>query len=234
MVEAIRAAGGEVYGITSEPQALASRAQEDWQLSFQCVGDPHQEIANLARENGTLDLGVAESNEFISRDTAFEISHPKGFYQPGVLALSAERILYRWQSIPTRENIGGAAGRPSESYVWKKIQGALGDDSSVDIDLDESTFINDKGPPFVLFVILLMANGWFLRPRAFTYQGDGIDPMRRIPKMMGRVAIFVACWITAFALLPLPWVMSTLALYLIIAVRGIRKVYATFANEVRG
>jgi hypothetical protein len=52
--------------------------------------------------------------------------------------------------------------------------------------------------------------------------------------MMGRVAIFVACWITAFALLPLPWVMSTLALYLMIAGRGIRKVYTTFANEVRG
>ena len=46
VVDAIRAAGGEVYAVTSEPQALAARAEEEWDLSFECVGDPHQEIAS--------------------------------------------------------------------------------------------------------------------------------------------------------------------------------------------
>ena len=41
VVDVIRAAGGEVYAVTSEPQALATLAQEEWGLSFECVGDPH-------------------------------------------------------------------------------------------------------------------------------------------------------------------------------------------------
>ena len=56
VVDAIRAAGGAVYAVTSEPQSLAARAQEEWGLSFECVGDPHQEIAGAARHQGMLDL----------------------------------------------------------------------------------------------------------------------------------------------------------------------------------
>ena len=37
---------------------------------------------------------------------------------------------------------------------------------------------------FPLFTALLMANGWFMRPRPFTYQGDGKNPMQRIPMVM--------------------------------------------------
>ena len=106
VVDAIRAAGGEVYAVTSEPQALAARAQEEWDLSFECVGDPHQEIAGAARHQGMLDLRTSEVGEFITRDTAWAVSHPKGFYQPGVLALNSERLLYRWQSIPNSRQYG--------------------------------------------------------------------------------------------------------------------------------
>jgi hypothetical protein len=130
VVDAIRAAGGEIYGITSEPQALASRAQDDWELPFECVGDPHQEIADAARKRGWLDLRVGEVGDFFTRDTAWEVSHPKGFFQPGVIALtSKQRLLYRWQSIPTRENAGGATGRPSAEHVWESIQQTLADDA---------------------------------------------------------------------------------------------------------
>ena len=44
MTEAIREAGGEIYAITSEPQALATNAQADWETGLEHVGDPHQEI----------------------------------------------------------------------------------------------------------------------------------------------------------------------------------------------
>jgi len=41
VVEKIRAAGGEVYAITSEPLHLADQAHEHWELEFANVGGPH-------------------------------------------------------------------------------------------------------------------------------------------------------------------------------------------------
>ena len=41
VVDKIREAGGEVFGITSEPQALAVEAEEAWNLNFPIIGDPH-------------------------------------------------------------------------------------------------------------------------------------------------------------------------------------------------
>ena len=162
VVEAIRAGGGEVYGITSEPQALASRAQADWELPFESVGDPHQEIADTARKRGWLDLRVGEVGDFLTRDTPWEVSHPKGFFQPGVIALTSEqRLLYRWQSIPTRENAGGAAGRPSAEHVWEHIQQALAEKSDGHAALDETPTLDSKPTPFALFSLILMATAGF-------------------------------------------------------------------------
>ncbi|MGB1423266.1 MAG: hypothetical protein ACPG7B_07945 [Pseudomonadales bacterium] len=232
MVDAIRAAGGEVYAVTSEPQALASRAQEEWELSIECVGDPHQEIAEAARQQGMLDLRTSEVGEFITRDTTWGVSHPKGFYQPGVLALTSERLLYRWQSIPNRKNMGGAGGRPTEDYVWQKVQDALADTSATDAGLDEAPITAGKAPPFFLFSLMLMAHGWFIRPKAFTYQADGVNPMQRFPWVLMRLVAFLGCWMMAFVLLPTAWVGFVLALYMPIAILGVRKVYLTFAVEV--
>ncbi len=230
-MDAIRAAGGEVYAVTSEPQALASRAQQDWELSYECVGDPHQEIADAARQQGMLDLRTSEVGEFITRDTSWGATHPKGFYQPGVLALNSERLLYRWQSIPNRENMGGAGGRPTEDYVWQQIQASLADTSTANALLDETPVTGGKAPPFFIFSLMLMAHGWFLRPKAFTYQGDGVNPMQRFPLVLMRLIGFIGCWIAAFALLPTIWAGVALALYAPVAIRGIRKVYTTFAVE---
>jgi len=231
VVDAIRSTGGEVYGVTSEPQALASRAQEEWGLSFECIGDPHQEIADAARQGGMLELRTSEVGEFITRGTSWSVSHPKGFYQPGILALSSERLLYLWQSVPSRENMGGAGGRPTEDYVWQQIQTSLADTSAADAVLDETPATKDKTPPFFIFSMMLMAHGWFLRPKAFTYQGDGVNPMQRFPLVLMRLVVFIVCWIAAFALLPTIWVGAALAFYAPLAILGIRKVYATFAVE---
>ena len=231
MVDAIRAAGGEVYAVTSEPQALASRAQEDWELSFECVGDPHQEIAESARQQGMLDLRTSEVGEFITRDTSWGVSHPKGFYQPGVLALNSERMLYRWQSIPNRENMGGAGGRPTEDYVWQQVQAALTDTLASEAPLDETPVTKGEAPPFFIFSLMLMAHGWFLRPKAFTYQGDGVNPMQRFPLVLVRLVVFIGCWISALILLPTIWVGLALMLYAPLAILGVRRVYITFAVE---
>ena len=230
VVDAIRAAGGEVYAVTSEPEALASRAQDDWELPFECVGDPHQEIADLARDRGLLDLHVQPVMEFLTRDTSWGVTHPKGFYQPGVLALErGGRVLYRWRSIPNRENAGGAARRPTAEYVWAKVQDALAQDEA-DAPLDERPDMDTRRTFFPLFVAMLMAHGWFLRPKVFSYQGDGVNPMTRFPHVMTRLVAFIFLWVTAFVIAP-KWALVALLLYGLIAIPGVVKVYTTFANE---
>ena len=229
VVDEIREAGGEIYAITSEPQVLADRARDDWELPFECIGDPHHEIADRAREQGWLDIGTQEVDDFLTRATAWDVTHPKGFFQPGVLALETTgRVLYRWRSIPTRANGGGATGRPTPEYVWEQVERARGNERDGHAEFDEAPSLD--GPPvrFPLFAALLMANGWFLRPRAFSYQGDGRNPLKRIPLVMLRLALFVALWVSAFVFLPSLWVSVALLLYLPIAVRGFRKVYSTF------
>ena len=109
----------------SEPQRLADNAKSEWDLNFETVGDPHQEIAEQCKERGWLELFVNEETSFIT-NTDDRLSHPKGYFQPGVLSIdSNERILYRWRSVPTRANIGGATERPTASYVYQKVAESL-------------------------------------------------------------------------------------------------------------
>ena len=56
MVEEISAAGGAVFGITSEPHSLAAEAEEAWQLRFPIIGDPHHEIRDELSAKGWLDI----------------------------------------------------------------------------------------------------------------------------------------------------------------------------------
>ena len=75
--DAVRAAGGEIYAITSEPQSLANNAADDWQTEMVHVGDPHHEISGTCRERGWLDLFVNEKLDFL-RQHADWPTHPKG------------------------------------------------------------------------------------------------------------------------------------------------------------
>ena len=233
MVDAVRAAGGEVYAVTSEPQVLAARARQDWDLPFECIGDPHHEIADAARVRGWLDLYVQDAGEFLTRDTVWDVTHPKGHFQPGVLVLNSDgQLLYRWRSVPSRANAGSAAGRPEADYVWGEVRQALAQQTGEDAALDEAPMLDSRPVIFPLFAALLMANGWFMRPQPFTYQGDGRNPMQRIPMVMLRLFLFISLWAGAFAFLPTSWVSVALLLYLPIAVRGVRRVYTSFQTTV--
>ena len=202
MAEKIRAAGGEIYAISSEPQTLSDRAWGEWKLDFETVGDPHQEIVDGVRDRGWLDLFVNPELDFLIQSSAgradFTPSHPKGFLQPGVLVLTAEgRVLYRWRGVPTHSNMGGATERPTPEHVWARIEdGLAASPEAGDAVPDEAPPLDSRGVPWPLFCSLLIANGWVLTGRGF---GGGLpQAMMAALRLLG----FLAAWISAFSFLP--------------------------------
>ena len=228
VADKVRAAGGELYAISSEPQALSDRAAHEWSLGFEAVGDPHQEISDTCCERGWLDLFVNERLEFLqaSADASdWSVSHPKGYFQPGVLALDANgRVLYRWRSIPSRKNIGGAVERPTAEHVWTEIASALetGADTP-DALLDADPPLDSKGIEWPLFAALLVANGWFMNARGF-----------KSPKHAAYAALrllgFVGAWVAAFAWLPTLPVAAALVAWGIYIAPKVRWVGKEFQN----
>ena len=232
VVRAIRSAGGEIFGITSEPQTLATEAAESWGLGFALIGDPHHEIAGQCRERGWLDLYVnahGDPRNMIARDI-HPPTHPKGYFQPGVIALTPEhRIHYRWRAVPTRHNNGGATERATPSYVWQRTLQALAARGAPDAELDTPPTVDMRGIPWPLFVLLLLANGNFWRPKGFALQRRGPDDVAaRARRAAIKLGLFVAGWAAAFVVLPPGWVALALLAYAAIAAPGIVEVHRAF------
>ena len=158
---------------------------------------------------------------FINADASFitrtddRLAHPKGYFQPGVLSIDCnKRVLYRWRSIPTRANIGGAVERPTASYVYQKVAESLEQNEKVkDAQLDGKPELDSKGRPFPVFVALLLANGWFIRPVPFLLTNSKLTPLQRAKRAMRRIPFFFASWIAAFLILPTNWVTTAVIAY---------------------
>ena len=235
MVDAIHAAGGEVFALTSEPQSLATEAQEAWQIGFPSVGDPHHEIRNACQERSFLNVFANE--DFGHLRTRAWAAHPKGYFQPGVLALTSEdRVLYRWRCRPMYQNMNGAGQRPTPAYVWAQMQSRLADGSgeAKDAELDESPEFARKDLSWPYFVAMLLAHGWFLRPKAFPLGRADDKPSAKFQNMKRRIAIFVGAWIVAFALLPTSWVALALAAWAVLAVPGLVEIHRQFQHVPDG
>lgn len=235
VAQAVREAGGEIYAVTSEPQTLARNAQEDWATGLVHVGDPHQEIAGECAERGWLSLFTNEMNFGAGesdRSPADWVSHPKGYFQPGVLALSSEgRALYRWRCRPNRQNIGGAISRPTAGHVWTSVQAALREPADApDVALDAKPELDDAPVPWPLFIMLLLSNGWFLGPRFFDQRpGEDTVPRRQRNALL-RIPFFIAAWIAAGFLLPVWVVALAFAAWVAKVAPGVRFVNEHFQN----
>ena len=231
VVDRIREAGGEVYAITSEPQRLADSAQDDWGLNFECVGDPHHEISGVCRDTGLLDIIVNPKTELFERDTKANYSHPKGYFQPGVLVIEKSgRVLYRWRGIPTRRNMGGATERPTAEHVLEKLEAARSDTGGGDAALDKKPVLDQKGIPWPLFVSVLTAHGWFIRPLPFPHKPGGPSIQRRFLGAAARIPFFIAAWVLAFVYLPTLWVGVALAAWAIWLTPHVRHLGDQFQN----
>lgn len=210
IVKAIREAGGEIYAVTSEPHSLAINAQKEWKTGFDHVGDPHHEILAECNERSWLSLFIWRHLPDFRPEISRSLSHPKGIFQPGALAFTREgRVLYRWRSLPSSKNIGGAICRVTATHVWNSVQAELGKPSDApDAPLDDAAELDSNNMPWILFITLLFASGWFLKPNFFVMEARN-SPLSKIRRQYRiaqlRAVIFIAVWIAAFTLLPI-WI----------------------------
>lgn len=228
VLDEIHAAGGEVFGVTSEPQTLATEAEEQWETRFPIVGDPHHEIREECSERGWLDVFYNEDDGHL-RERKWA-SHPKGYYQPAVVAVhKSGRILYRWRCVPKFSNMNGAGARPEAAYTWEKIQASL--EHTEDAAPDINPMMGSKEVGWFRFMLILTAHGWFIRPKAFPLAREGDKSSASPAKMMRRVYGFVALWLVLLLILPLKWFGITVLAWLVVLTPGLIEIHRQFQHE---
>lgn len=228
MIDEIQAAGGQVFGITSEPHSLAIEAEESWELPFPIIGDPHHEIRERCKNKGWLDVFYNEDYGHLR--TRSWASHPKGYYQPGVLALhKSEQVLYRWRCVPKFSNMSGAGARPEAIYTWDQIKDGM--QAKEDAVLDRSPVMGAKDLSWFRFLLIMTAHGWFIRPKAFPLKRDGDKDRVSPAAVMPRVYGFLALWAAMLIFLPLSWVGVAALSWAIAFTPGLIEIHRQFQNE---
>ncbi len=138
-------------------------------------------------------------------------------------------VPYRWRCVPKYSNMSGAGARPEARYTWDKIRSGLG--KSEQAALDQTPILGAEDLSWPRFLLILIAHGWFLKPKAFPLARAG-DAERVSPAaMMPRVYGFLFLWMLAFVFLPLPWVAVAAALWLLVLTPGVIAIHRQFQNE---
>lgn len=228
VLDEIHQAGGEVFGVSSEPQTLATEAEEEWETQFPIVGDPHHEIREACSERSWLDVFYNEDAGHL-RERKWA-SHPKGYYQPAVVAVDKTgRILYRWRCVPKFSNMNGAGARPEAAYTWEKIKASLKD--TEDAALDINPVMGSKEIGWFRFMLILTAHGWFIRPKAFPLAREGDKESASPASMMRRIYGFVALWLVLLLILPIKWFGIAVLAWLVVLTPGLIEIHRQFQHE---
>jgi len=233
VLQEIRAAGGEVYGITSEPHSLAVEAEDAWHMDIPVIGDPHHEIRTDLSERGWLEVFYnADYGHLRERTWA---SHPNGYYQPAVIAINKTgQVLYRWRCVPKYSNMSGAGARPEARYTWDKIKRRLrgNDNDAAGMPvLYRDPVMGSETLSWFKFLLLLTAHGWFIRPKAFPLLREGDKDSVSPKAAMARWKYFLGGWAVAAVALPLSWVVIALLIWLVALTPGMIEIHRQFQNE---
>ena len=157
-------------------------------------------------------------------------SHPKGYYQPAVIAVhKSGRVLYRWRCVPKFTNMNGAGPRPKAVYTWEKIQAAM--NSSEDAQLDREPLMGSETASWFRFMLVMTAHGWFIRPKAFPLAREGDSESVSASKMMRRAYWFLAMWLVLFIVLPIGWFGIALLAWIVAVTPGLIEIHSQFQNE---
>jgi hypothetical protein len=95
---------------------------------------------------------------------------------------------------------------------------------------DDDPVLDGESIPWPLFISLLLANGWFLRPVPFDQQVGGAPIQVRLRNAALRIPIFAAAWVAAFSVLPLFLPMLALAGWIAKITPGVRTITRRFQH----
>lgn len=124
--------------------------------------------------------------------------------------------------------MSGAGARPEARYTWEKIKSRLNKEKNA--PYDRAPILGAKDLSWSHFLVILLAHGWFLRPRAFPLAREG-DPKRVSPKkMMQRVYFFLSAWLTALLFFPVKGVLGAFILWSVIVTPGLIEIHRQFQN----
>lgn len=169
--------GGEIYAITSQTDVAATKAKTMWGVCYESRADPKIEIAKYLKEQGLLNIFVNldPPPPALAGGDVPGGNYEVGVYQPAVLVLTQDfRPLFRFASLPSLSNAGGAAGRPTADTVMASIRPALSGEASVGV----VDWKPQKIPPVapILLVMYIFAHGSFIRPIPPALAADGSEP----------------------------------------------------------
>jgi len=79
---------------------------------------------------------------------------------------------------------------------------------------------------------LFLANGWFIRPKAFPMSRDGKEGgFTQVRKALYRIGGFFAAWVLALIFLPFSWVGIAALVWLAIITPGVMELNSQFQTE---
>ena len=86
--------------------------------------------------------------------------------------------------------------RPTAAHAWENIESALAaGDQAEDAPHDDNPVVDRGPPPRMLFFVALIANGWFLRAKSFTYSPGTESIPTRFKVAFSRWFYFLLFWI---------------------------------------